>query len=119
LLLFVVDRLLAHIPSLKRSGEVVAQELLRFDLFDGRSNFTATNPVRQQRCLEDLAARLAATPAEVVREMEEFRALMTQPHRMRCGPPACGLGLPARGGGGLASAVWLTLRARCQVPRRV
>lgn len=58
-------------------------ELLRFELYDARANHTATNVARQQRFLEELNARLAATPAEVVREVEEFRAFITQPHRMR------------------------------------
>ena len=61
----------------------MAQELMRFELYDARSNHTATNIVRQQRFLDETNARLAATPAEVVREVEEFRAFMTQPHRMR------------------------------------
>jgi len=61
----------------------VAQQLLHFDLYDVNSNQVAANAVRQQRFLANTATRLLSTPAEVVREMEEFRAFITQPHRMR------------------------------------
>lgn len=80
----VALKLMTGASSTRRHGRHMASTLLRDTIFHPtRSNLAVSNVVRQQRFLRALQLRLETDPSAVCDELEEFRAYLTHPARIR------------------------------------
>ncbi|KAL7748791.1 hypothetical protein RI367_005704 [Sorochytrium milnesiophthora] len=82
-LVIAAKKLLSDVPRQKRDGSTIASLKMRSILLNSDSNYSATNLVNQTKFLQDVLARLQSSPQSVVKDLEEFRAIVTKPEHMR------------------------------------